>query len=44
MELEIVTRYQVPFVVLIINNNGLFMGIEERPTNPKDIGVTNLNP
>jgi 2-hydroxyacyl-CoA lyase 1 len=44
LELETATRYQIPFVVLIINNNGLFMGIEELPTNPKDIGVTNLNP
>lgn len=44
MEFETATRYRIPFVVFIINNNGVFMGIEELPESPKDISFTNLNP
>ena len=44
MELETATRYKLPFAVLIINNNGLFSGIDELPEKTTDISFTNLNP
>lgn len=44
MELETATRYNLHIVVIIINNNGIFMGVDEIPKNNADIPVTALNP
>lgn len=44
MEFETATRYNLPIVVIIINNNGIFMGVDELGKQNKDIPVTALNP
>lgn len=44
MELETATRYNLPIVVIIINNNGIFMGVDEISKNNAEIPVTALNP
>lgn len=44
MEVETATRYGLPIVVIIINNNGIFMGVEEIPKENGNIPVTALNP
>ena len=44
MEFETATRYNLPIVVIIINNNGIFMGVDELGKSNKDIPVTALNP
>ena len=44
MELETATRYSLPIVIIIINNNGIFMGVDEIPQKNSDIPVTALNP
>lgn len=46
MEIETATRYNLPIVVIIINNNGIFMGVDEISENTKneEIPVTALNP
>jgi len=46
MEIETATRYNLPFVVIILNNNGIYSGIEELPKGIKngEIPVTALNP
>jgi len=44
MELETASRYKLPMVVVIINNNGIFTGTETLPDDPKQVGVTYLNP
>lgn len=44
MEVETATRYGLPIVVIIINNNGIFMGVEELSQENKSIPVTALNP
>jgi len=46
MEFETATRYNLPIVVIIINNNGIFMGVDEinKDASNSDIPVTALNP
>lgn len=44
MEFETATRYNLPIVVIIINNNGIFMGIDELSQKNDEIPVTALNP
>ena len=44
MELETATRYSLPIVIIIINNNGIFVGVDEIPQKNSDIPVTALNP
>jgi 2-hydroxyacyl-CoA lyase 1 len=46
MELETATRYNLPIVVIIINNNGIFMGVDEIAPDSKrqELPVTALNP
>lgn len=44
MELETATRYQLDFLIIIINNNGIAFGVESLPTNPKEIRPNALNP
>jgi thiamine pyrophosphate-dependent acetolactate synthase large subunit-like protein len=44
MELETATRYNIHFIVVIINNNGIYSGTEELPDNRNEAGVTFLNP
>ena len=44
MELETASRYKLPMVVVIINNNGIFSGTDKLPDDPKAVGVTYLNP
>lgn len=44
MEVETATRYNLPIVVIIINNNGIFMGVEELSGRNQEIPVTALNP
>lgn len=44
MEVETATRYGLPIVVIIINNNGIFMGVEEIAKENGSIPVTALNP
>ena len=44
MEFETATRYNLPIVVIIINNNGIFMGIDELSKKNDEIPVTALNP
>lgn len=46
MELETMARYKMPIVVVIINNNGIFTGIEaiDKDDNALSIPVTGLHP
>lgn len=44
MELDTAVRYNLPILIIIINNNGIYSGIEELPTKNEDIPVTALNP
>ena len=44
MELETASRYKLPMVVVIINNNGIFTGTDTLPDDPKQVAVTYLNP
>lgn len=46
MEIETAVRYKLPFVIVIINNNGIFQGIEEleKDRTPLDIPPTALFP
>uniref|UniRef100_A0A7S3NBC2 2-hydroxyacyl-CoA lyase n=1 Tax=Euplotes harpa TaxID=151035 RepID=A0A7S3NBC2_9SPIT len=46
MELETMTRYHLPITIVIINNNGIFTGIEqiEKDDSPLSIPITGLNP
>ena len=43
MEAELLTRYNLPVTILIINNNGIFQGVEEMPGDNEDIAL-NLPP
>ncbi len=36
MEFETATRYNIPITVIIINNNGIFMGVDEIPKDSKN--------
>ncbi len=42
MELETCCRLRLPILFLIINNNGIYYGLERNPTQPHDIPVTSL--
>lgn len=44
MELETATRYNLPFTVFIINNNGVFSGHSSLSPNPKENLPVALNP
>lgn len=46
MEIETATRYNLPFIVIIINNNGIFTGVDEIPEKGSndEYPVTALNP
>ena len=46
MELETMARYKMPIIVLIINNNGIFTGVEEiaKDDNALSLPITALNP
>lgn len=44
MEIETATRYKLPMLILIINNNGIYSGVESLPGDPKETPVTALNP
>jgi len=46
MEIETATRYKLPFVCIVINNNGIFAGVEDISTDgdPTSIPPTALNP
>lgn len=46
MELDTASRYNLPLIVIIINNNGIYSGVENiDPTGPNnEIPVTALNP
>lgn len=44
MELETATRYNLPFTVFIINNNGVFSGHSSLSANPKENLPVALNP
>lgn len=44
MEIETAIRYEMPLVVFILNNNGIFFGHEDMPDGDKslELGVTSL--
>lgn len=46
MEIETAMRYKLPFVIVIINNNGIFQGVEEleKDRTPLDVPPTALLP
>lgn len=46
MELETMTRYKLPITIVIINNNGIFTGIEEldKADDALSIPITGLHP
>ena len=44
MECETMTRYKLGAVIFIINNNGIYSGTDALEGEPKDFGVTHLNP
>lgn len=44
MECETITRYQLGSVIFIINNNGIYAGIDELEGDPMEYAVTSLNP
>lgn len=44
MECETMTRYKLGAVIFIINNNGIYSGTDVLEGEPKDFGVTHLNP
>ena len=46
MELETAARYHLPLKVVVINNNGIVMGVDEieKDQTPKDISVLTLSP
>lgn len=44
MECETLTRYKLGGVIFIINNNGIYSGIEKLEGEPKDYPVNSLNP
>lgn len=46
MELETMTRYKLPITIVIINNNGIFTGIEEldKTDDALSIPITGLHP
>ena len=46
MEIETMTRYSMPIIIVIINNNGIFTGVEEitKEDNAHTIPITALNP
>lgn len=43
-EYETSTRYNIPIVIIIINNNGIFVGVDELSKNNNEKPVTALNP
>lgn len=43
-EFETSTRYNLPLVIIIINNNGIFMGVDELSQKNNEKPVTALNP
>jgi 2-hydroxyacyl-CoA lyase 1 len=44
MELETLTRYKLGAVIFIINNNGIYSGVDKLEGDPKNYPVTGLNP
>jgi thiamine pyrophosphate-dependent acetolactate synthase large subunit-like protein len=44
MELDVNIRYDLPVLVIILNNNGIYSGTEELPENRQENPVTSLNP
>jgi 2-hydroxyacyl-CoA lyase 1 len=46
MELETMARYKLPIIVIIVNNNGIFTGIDEldKDDNALSIPITGLHP
>lgn len=44
MECETLSRYQLGGVIFIINNNGIYSGVEKLEGDPKTYPVTGLNP
>eukprot|EP00753_Platysulcus_tardus_P005335 PLAT13189.1.p1 GENE.PLAT13189.1~~PLAT13189.1.p1 ORF type:complete len:562 (-),score=288.48 PLAT13189.1:115-1776(-) len=44
MELEVAARYKLPIKTIILNNNGIYQGLEELPEEAEDIPVTCLTP
>ena len=44
MECETITRYKLGSTIFIINNNGIYAGVDELGEDPTSIGVTSLNP
>ena len=41
MEIETAIRYDMPLIVFVLNNNGIFFGHEEMPENKNE---ANLSP
>jgi thiamine pyrophosphate-dependent acetolactate synthase large subunit-like protein len=44
MEIDTCIRYSLPILIIIINNNGIYSGVEELPKEAQEIPVTALNP
>lgn len=45
MEIETAIRYNMPLIIFVINNNGIFFGHEEMPENDRTTALapTSLN-
>ena len=41
---DVCIRYKLPILLIIINNNGIYSGVEELPEEPTENPVTALNP
>ncbi len=44
MELEVACRYRLPITFVIINNSGIYAGLDELPEDRKLAPVTALSP